>query len=61
MLAPLPQVAVYFLCRVRVGMHVSQTAGPLVARLEKDGFKQAVKLKGGMGQWEADSLPVVTR
>ncbi len=38
-----------------------QTAGPLVARLEKAGFKQAVKLKGGMGQWEADSLPVVTR
>ncbi|MEC9483785.1 MAG: rhodanese-like domain-containing protein [Halomonas sp.] len=38
-----------------------QSAGVAVAKLTKAGFSRAVKLKGGMAQWQADSLPVVKK
>lgn len=38
-----------------------QTAGTAVSKLTKAGFARAVKLKGGMAQWQADNLPVVKK
>lgn len=38
-----------------------QSSGAALAKLEKAGFERAVKLKGGMSQWQADGLPVVRK
>lgn len=38
-----------------------QTSGIAVAKLTKAGFSRALKLKGGMAQWQADNLPVVRK
>lgn len=38
-----------------------QSSGTTVAKLTKAGFSQVYKLKGGMLQWQADSLPVVKK
>ncbi|MBZ9558722.1 MULTISPECIES: rhodanese-like domain-containing protein [Modicisalibacter] len=38
-----------------------QTAGTAVGKLTGAGFARAVKLKGGMAQWQADNLPVVKK
>lgn len=38
-----------------------QSAGAAQAKLAKAGFERATKLKGGMAQWQADSLPVVRK
>ncbi|MCA1768466.1 MAG: rhodanese-like domain-containing protein [Halomonas sp.] len=38
-----------------------QTAGTTVAKLLKGGYPRVLKLKGGMMQWQADSLPVVRK
>ncbi|GAB2788099.1 rhodanese-like domain-containing protein [Halomonas shantousis] len=38
-----------------------QSSGVAVAQLSKAGFSRVSKLKGGMGQWQADNLPVVRK
>jgi len=38
-----------------------QSSGAVQAKLGKAGFERAVKLKGGMMQWQADSLPMVKK
>ena len=38
-----------------------QSSGITVAKLTKAGFSRVYKLKGGMLQWQADSLPVVKK
>ncbi|WP_148252420.1 rhodanese-like domain-containing protein [Aidingimonas lacisalsi] len=38
-----------------------QASGAAQAKLTKAGFSRAFKLKGGMAQWQADSLPVVKK
>lgn len=38
-----------------------QTAAAAVTELSQAGFSRVYKLKGGMAQWQADSLPVVKR
>ncbi|HCR98178.1 MULTISPECIES: rhodanese-like domain-containing protein [Halomonas] len=38
-----------------------QSAGAVQAKLAKAGFERVTKLKGGMAQWQADSLPVVKK
>lgn len=38
-----------------------QSSGIAVAKLTKAGFARVAKLKGGMGQWQADNLPVVRK
>ncbi|MDN6315613.1 MAG: rhodanese-like domain-containing protein [Halomonas sp.] len=38
-----------------------QSSGVAQAKLAKAGFARALKLKGGMAQWQADSLPVVKK
>ncbi|WP_106476729.1 rhodanese-like domain-containing protein [Phytohalomonas tamaricis] len=38
-----------------------QKAGIIVEKLKKEGYSRAAKLKGGMEQWQADSLPTVKR
>lgn len=38
-----------------------QSASAAVEKLKKHGFSHATKLKGGMAQWQADSLPTVKR
>lgn len=38
-----------------------QSSGIAVAKLTKAGFSRALKLKGGMAQWQADNLPVVRK
>ncbi|MBB3329774.1 rhodanese-related sulfurtransferase [Halomonas campaniensis] len=38
-----------------------QSSGVTVAKLAKAGFPRALKLKGGMMQWQADGLPVVKK
>lgn len=40
---------------------IGQSSGIAVAKLTKAGFARAAKLKGGMGQWQADNLPVVKK
>ncbi|GHB14545.1 rhodanese-like domain-containing protein [Salinicola rhizosphaerae] len=38
-----------------------QAAAAAVTELTQAGFSRVYKLKGGMAQWQADSLPVVKR
>ena len=38
-----------------------QSSGVVQAKLAKAGFERVLKLKGGMAQWQADSLPVVKK
>lgn len=38
-----------------------QGSGAVQAKLAKAGFERALKLKGGMTQWQADGLPVVKK
>ncbi|MBB3190118.1 rhodanese-like domain-containing protein [Halomonas cerina] len=38
-----------------------QSSGAAQAKLTKAGFERALKLKGGMTQWQADGLPVVRK
>ena len=38
-----------------------QSSGAVQAKLKKAGFERALKLKGGMAQWQADSLPIVKK
>ncbi|MFD2191387.1 rhodanese-like domain-containing protein [Pistricoccus aurantiacus] len=38
-----------------------QSSSVATAKLTKAGFSRALKLKGGMAQWQADSLPVVKK
>ncbi|MCA1773845.1 MAG: rhodanese-like domain-containing protein [Halomonas sp.] len=38
-----------------------QSSGAAQAKLAKEGFERAFKLKGGMAQWQADGLPVVKK
>ena len=38
-----------------------QSASVVQAKLAKAGFERVSKLKGGMAQWQADSLPVVKK
>ncbi|QEM83630.1 rhodanese-like domain-containing protein [Halomonas binhaiensis] len=38
-----------------------QSSGAVQAKLKKAGFEKVLKLKGGMTQWQADSLPIVKK
>lgn len=38
-----------------------QGSGAAQAKLTKAGFERALKLRGGMVQWQADSLPLVRK
>ena len=38
-----------------------QSSGAVQAKLAKAGFERAVKLKGGMTQWQSDGLPMVKK
>ena len=38
-----------------------QSSGAAQAKLVKAGFERAMKLRGGMMQWQADGLPVVKK
>ncbi|WP_344703739.1 rhodanese-like domain-containing protein [Halomonas cibimaris] len=38
-----------------------QSSGVAQAKLAKAGFERALKLSGGMAQWQADGLPVVKK
>ncbi|MBP5979453.1 MAG: rhodanese-like domain-containing protein [Halomonas sp.] len=38
-----------------------QSSGVVQTKLAKAGFERVFKLKGGMAQWQADSLPVVKK
>ncbi|RTR05613.1 rhodanese-like domain-containing protein [Halomonas nitroreducens] len=38
-----------------------QSSGVALAKLTKAGFERVFKLRGGMTQWQADSLPVVKK
>lgn len=38
-----------------------QGSGVVQAKLAKAGFERVLKLKGGMAQWQADSLPMVKK
>ena len=38
-----------------------QSSAAAVTELSQAGFSRVYKLKGGMAQWQADSLPVVKR
>lgn len=38
-----------------------QSSGIATAKLTKAGFTRALKLRGGMAQWQADSLPLVRK
>ncbi|MCS2607711.1 rhodanese-like domain-containing protein [Halomonas dongshanensis] len=40
---------------------LGQSSGTAQAKLAKAGFTRATKLRGGMAQWQADSLPVVKK
>ncbi|WP_136064953.1 rhodanese-like domain-containing protein [Modicisalibacter radicis] len=38
-----------------------QSSGAAVTKLTQAGFARALKLKGGMAQWQADNMPVVKK
>lgn len=40
---------------------MGNTAAAAVAKLNKAGYAQAVKLKGGMMQWQTEALPLVKK
>ncbi len=40
---------------------MGSSASAAVIKLQKAGYKDAVRLKGGMMQWQTDSMPVVKK
>jgi rhodanese-related sulfurtransferase len=40
---------------------MGQSAGPATKTLRAQGFSRALKLSGGMMEWDAQKLPVVTQ
>ena len=46
---------------VVVGCKMGQSSGPATKTLRSQGFSRAQKLAGGMMEWDAQKLPVVTQ
>ncbi|ALM54436.1 rhodanese-like domain-containing protein [Halomonas huangheensis] len=38
-----------------------QSSGAVQAKLKKAGFERTLKMRGGMTQWQSDSLPIVKK
>lgn len=47
--------------KILVVCKMGNTATMAVAKLQKAGFANAMRLKGGMMQWQTDSMPVVKK
>lgn len=47
--------------KILVVCKMGNTATMAVAKLQKAGFANALRLKGGMMQWQTDSMPVVKK
>ncbi|SFX39325.1 rhodanese-like domain-containing protein [Marinospirillum alkaliphilum] len=47
--------------KVLVVCRMGNSATLAVAKLQKAGYKGALRLKGGMMQWQTDSMPVVKK
>lgn len=47
--------------KILVVCKMGNSAAMAVAKLQKAGFTEALRLKGGMMQWQTDSMPVVKK
>ncbi|WP_114416764.1 rhodanese-like domain-containing protein [Marinospirillum perlucidum] len=47
--------------KIIVVCRMGSSASMAVAKLQKAGFQDVVRLKGGMMQWQTDSMPVVKK
>ncbi|GLR64874.1 rhodanese-like domain-containing protein [Marinospirillum insulare] len=47
--------------KILVVCNTGSSTGIAIAKLQKAGFEQALRLKGGIMQWQSDSMPVVKK
>lgn len=47
--------------KILVVCNTGSSTGVAVAKLQKEGFEQVLRLKGGIMQWQSDSMPVVKK
>lgn len=47
--------------KIIVVCNTGASAGVAMAKLEKAGFEQVLRLKGGIMQWQSDSMPMVKK
>jgi len=47
--------------KILVVCNTGSSAGIAIAKLQKAGFEQVLRLKGGIMQWQSDSMPVVKK
>ena len=47
--------------KILVVCNTGTSAGIAIAKLQKAGFEQVLRLKGGIMQWQSDSMPVVKK
>jgi len=47
--------------KILVVCKMGNSANMAVTKLQKAGFQEALRLKGGMMQWQTDSMPVVKK
>jgi len=47
--------------KILVVCNTGTSAGVAIAKLQKAGFEQVLRLKGGIMQWQSDSMPVVKK
>lgn len=46
---------------ILVVCNTGASAGVAIAKLQKAGFEQVLRLKGGVMQWQSDSMPMVKK
>lgn len=47
--------------KILVVCNTGSSTGIAIAKLQKAGFEQVLRLKGGIMQWQSDSMPVVKK
>jgi len=47
--------------KILVVCNTGTSAGAAIAKLQKAGFEQVLRLKGGIMQWQSDSMPMVKK
>ena len=47
--------------KIIVVCNTGSSTGIAIAKLQKAGFEQALRLKGGIMQWQSDSMPMVKK
>lgn len=47
--------------KILIVCNTGSSTGVAIAKLQKAGFEQVIRLKGGIMQWQSDSMPMVKK